>query len=91
MSDLCYAASERDRILRQSELMDRMLAEVGADRASAQRMEDGAAWYAARVRCIDCEHVDACLGWLGRHDGARSEPGFCPNLELFQSCRGEGR
>lgn len=89
MSDFCYAAPDRDRILRQSELMDRMIVAVGADQGAARLADDRGEWFAARTRCIECPSVEACVSWLGRHDGARAEPEFCPNLAVFQGCGGD--
>ena len=64
MSDFCYGRPMLNRIIRQAELMDRMMERVGVDPAAAVRIDRGMGWYQARTRCIACWSERECLDWL---------------------------
>jgi hypothetical protein len=89
MSDFCYSRPLLDRILRQAELMDRVMERVGVDASAAARLDKGMAWYEARVACVECSSQRECLDWLARLPGSASPqpPEFCHNSEFFRSCR----
>jgi len=87
MSDFCYSWPIFSRVLRQAELMDRMMDRVGASPSVAVRLESGMAWYEARTRCIDCVHDQRCRDWLQSASPSSAEPDFCPNAQFFRECR----
>jgi hypothetical protein len=93
VSDLCYSRPMLNRILRQAELMDRMIECVGVDPATAARLDKGMALYEARSRCIACCSEQKCREWLERTPtGAASEPPeMCHNAEFFRSCKQASR
>ncbi|MGI9422925.1 MAG: DUF6455 family protein [Hyphomicrobiaceae bacterium] len=86
MSDYCYDLVTMEHIVSQAETMDRMLERVGVDPNSATRVEDGMAWYEARMRCLDCQSIARCRAWLaGVSSGGNLEaPEFCPNASFFR-------
>jgi hypothetical protein len=88
MSDFCYTRPMLNRVLQQAELMDRVMARLGVDRASAARLEKGMAWYEARTRCIDCHSDRQCQEWLKRVPAAPPDgpPDFCNNAAFFRRC-----
>jgi hypothetical protein len=43
VSDFCYSRPMLDRVMRQAELMDRMMGHVGVDPAPAARLDKGMA------------------------------------------------
>ena len=87
MSDLCYSFPVFNRVLTQAGLMDRMMQKTGVDPLEVIRKDQGASWYEARTRCIDCVSVQHCRAWLeAEHgDGRPIAPQFCPNSALFDS------
>jgi hypothetical protein len=89
MSDFCYSQPLLDRILRQAELMDRMMVRVGVDACAAARLDRGMARYEARLACIECASERECLAWLARSPGSASPqpPEFCRNSEFLRSSR----
>jgi hypothetical protein len=91
MSDYCYSFPVFNRVLSQADLMDRMLERIGISPVRVIRHDNGASWYEARTRCIDCEVEDRCRAWLAAvpTDGEAEKPSFCPNSAFFCSL-GEG-
>ena len=87
MSDFCHDWPVYNRVFRQAELMDRMLASLGASPSIAVRRDSGMAWYEARTRCIDCVHEHQCRAWMEIEQAASTEPDFCPNMQFFLDCR----
>lgn len=88
MSDYCYGFPLLNQVLKQVELMDRMIDRLGLTPIEVIRYDKGASWYEARTRCIDCQTVNECKVWLAKTaiDGAAPEqPAFCPNAALFGS------
>lgn len=86
MSDFCYSRPTFNRIFGQAELMDRMMGRVGVNPAVAARIDQGAAWYEARINCISCCHEHECRNWLECSEGLPMPPDFCPSAEFFRSC-----
>jgi hypothetical protein len=86
MSDFCFSRPMLERVLRHAELMDRMLERLRLDAAAAVRIENGAAWYEARTRCIACCNDLKCKDWLARSgaEAARELPEFCLNVEFLR-------
>jgi hypothetical protein len=75
-----------DRVLRQAELMDRVMEQLGVNPAVAARMDRGLGFYEARSRCIACSHERACRAAL---QGAALQTGplsFCPNAAFLMAC-----
>ena len=91
MSDFCYSRPMLDRVLRQSELMDRMIEHMGVDPAAAARLDGGTAWYEARTRCIACHAERQCEAWLARTPRGAQAPAFCHNARFFGRCFGADR
>jgi hypothetical protein len=89
MSDFCLSSSELERIASQAALMDRMLDRAGANRAIARRKDDGGAWTAARMRCLACPSIEACIAWLDAPPtgGRAQSASFCPNARFFYACQ----
>ena len=88
MSDFCYSRPMLNRVIRQAELMDRMMERVGVDPAAAARIDRGMASYEARTRCIACCSERQCRDWLARSDAEASSepPQFCHNAKFFRRC-----
>jgi hypothetical protein len=86
MGDYCYSQPMLDRVLRRAELLDRVMEHVGVDAGVAARVDKGAAFYEARIKCMLCCQERACRTWLDGGEGHLSPPDFCPNAEFFQSC-----
>ena len=86
MRDSSYSWPMHNRVLRQAELMDRMMGRVGVNPAVAARVDQGAAWYDARTNCISCCREHECREWLECTEGLSMPPDFCPNAEFFRSC-----
>ena len=72
------------RARRMHDLMDR----VGADPAVLVRVRGGGAYVEARERCLFCGTSDKCLRWLDQTPPSHMRPTFCPNLTLFEACKG---
>jgi hypothetical protein len=89
MSDFCYSRPILDRIILQTELMDRMMERVGVNPAVAARVDRGMAWYEARTRCIACCRERQCRDWLTPSEtkAVLAPPEFCHNAAFFHSCR----
>ena len=87
MTDSCYSCSQLTRVLQQAELMDRMMAALGANPARAARIDDGTAFYGARTRCIACTVDHSCRTWLSKREGTESSepPAFCANAAFFRA------
>lgn len=91
MSDFCYDRPMLNRIFRQADLMDRVMAHAHLDAAAAVRLDRGMAWYEARSKCIACDHERQCRLWLERNDLAPESPPQCPNADFFRRCAGAHR
>ena len=89
MGDFCYSRPMLDHVLAQADLMDRMIERVGVNPAVVARLDRGMTWYAARTRCVECNHSRECRAWVNGSAPGTSPPGFCPNAALFQSCQSE--
>ena len=72
---------------RRATRMHRMMARLDVDVLVLVRMRDGDAYAEARARCVICAHADECLRWLDRGGEGNGEPGFCANLDVFNTCR----
>ncbi len=88
VSDFCYSRPMLNRIIRQAELMDRMMERVGVIPAAAACIDRGMAWYEARTRCIACCSERECRDWLARSEAETSSeaPEFCHNADFFRRC-----
>ena len=86
MTDLCYSWPKLTRVLKQAELMDRMMEALGVNAARAARIDCGGAWYGARSQCIACTADQSCRIWLSKLEGGKSSapPGFCANADFFR-------
>ena len=87
MSDFCYRWPILQQVIRQAELMDRMVEQVGVPVRVIATIDDGQAWYAARTACLECPSSTRCRGWLDAAPAPPTQaPSFCPNALLFQRC-----
>ncbi len=88
MSDYCYSFPLLNRVIAQAECMDRMMAAIGVDPLVAIRCDQGASWYEARTRCIDCAADRRCKAWLEAAERVQpaQPPPFCPNTSFFLAC-----
>ncbi len=86
MSDFCFSWPMLNHVLSQAELMDQMMARLGVDPAVAARLDRGAAFYEARIRCVDCSSVETCRCWLASSEASPMPPKFCPNVAFFEEC-----
>ena len=86
MTDFCYSRPMMQRVLRQADLMDRMMQCVGIEPVRAARIDKGVAWYEARSRCIACVHDRRCREWIAERRGTPQPvpPAFCENAEFFR-------
>lgn len=72
---------------RQAKRMHEMMARCGVDSLKLVRERGGAAYAEGRRNCLNCAQARECLLWLDCVPASKEEPSFCPNRELFQSCR----
>jgi uncharacterized protein DUF6455 len=86
MSDLCFSWPMLNHVLSQAELMDQMMSRLGVNPAVAARIDRGAAFYAARTKCIDCPSGGSCRCWLASSDASPGPPDFCPIAAFFEEC-----
>ena len=88
MSDFCYSRPMLKRVLKQAELMDRMMEHLGVNAATAARLDKGTAFYEARTRCIACHSERQCQDWLRRPpvEPSMEPPEFCHNSAFFRRC-----
>jgi hypothetical protein len=84
VSDFCLGRPMLDRVLRQAELMDRVMQQLGVNPAVAARMDRGLGFYEARTRCIACSHERECREAL--RSLATGPAPFCPNAQFLRSC-----
>jgi hypothetical protein len=93
MSDFCYSRPMSKRVMRQAELMDRMMERLGINPAAAVRLEKGTIWYEARSRCIACHRERQCQDWLKRapSEPPMDPPDFCQNSAFFRRCAASTR
>ena len=84
MSDFCLGRPMLDRVLRQAELMDRVMEQLGVDPAVAARVDRGLGSYEARTRCIACSHERECREAL--QSAATDPPPFCSNAHFLRTC-----
>lgn len=85
MRDLSYS----QRVLRQAELMDRMMGRLRVSRPFASGIDGGLAWYEACTKCIFCTNAKQCCDWLEGSERLTGPAEFCPNTEFFQGCFSE--
>ncbi|HRN87876.1 DUF6455 family protein [Hyphomicrobium sp.] len=78
---LCRLVERRAN--RMSVVMDRL----GVDALTLARRDGGRAYAEARTTCLHCPYAQDCLNWLDEEPPSSGRPVFCPNLELFESCR----
>ena len=86
MSDFCFSWPTLNHVLSQAKLMDEMMSRLGVNPAVAARVDQGAAFYEARTRCIACPSVESCRCWLATLEASPRPPNFCPNEAFFEDC-----
>lgn len=64
-----------------------MIAHLDVDPVKLARHRAGDAYAEARTNCLHCGSAHACLYWLEGVSAQSEPPDFCPNLDLFLSCR----
>jgi len=82
MSDMSYS----QRVLRQADLMARMMSRLGVDLTDATGRDGGLAWYEAQAKCIFCRNARMCADWLKQVEPIAGSAEFCPNTKFFWSC-----
>lgn len=86
MSDFCLGRAMLDRVLRQAELMDRVMEQLGVNPAVAARVDRGLGFYEARSRCIACGHERECREGLQSAARDVGPAPFCPNAAFLSTC-----
>jgi len=76
----------RRTVERRATRMQQMMDRLHVDALAMVRLRNGDAYAEARSRCLLCTQSDECLRWLDK-GGLSTWPDFCPNLELFNTCR----
>ncbi len=84
MRDFCHSRPMSARVLRQTDLMDRMIERMELDPAEVVRLHGGRAWYEARSRCIACQSERQCRDWLAQAPPRSQPPVFCPGVQFFR-------
>ena len=77
------------RVERQARRMHDMMRRLNANPGTVARLRQGEAYAEARRKCLQCSDVGECLRWLDANPPRTDAPTFCPNLELFESCKKE--
>jgi hypothetical protein len=85
MSEICFS----QRVLRQADLMARMMERIGVDTAYAASKDGGLPWYEGRTKCIFCCNVQRCSKWLDGLEPFGNPAEFCTNTKFFRSCCSE--
>lgn len=86
MSDFCLGRPMLDRVLRQAELMDCVMEQLGVDPAVAARVDRGLGFYEARSRCIACIHERECRERLQSAARDAAPAPFCANAGFLMTC-----
>ena len=76
-----------EQVLSRQRLMDEMMEVCDVDGLSIARKDGGLAFLEARTKCRYCLSESACREWLRFTPDADRAPDFCPNADLFASCR----
>ena len=71
-------------VVRQARRMHEMIDALDVDAGRLVRLDQGDAYAAARLRCLNCSEVDRCVDWLEHLTPDPAAPDFCPNVDLFQ-------
>ncbi len=69
---------------RQARRMHEMMDILNVDAGRLARLDQGEAYAAARLRCLDCSEAGRCLDWLEHAVPTAAAPDFCPNVDLFE-------
>jgi hypothetical protein len=72
---------------RQATRMADMIQKVEVDTTKLVRLRVGVAYAEARTNCLQCRNSRECLLWLDAIPASGETPTFCPNFELFESCK----
>jgi Family of unknown function (DUF6455) len=86
VSDFCLGRPMLDRVLRQAELMDRVMEQLGIDPVVAARVDRGLGFYEARSRCIACSRERECREGLQSPAREAGPASFCPNAAFLRTC-----
>lgn len=69
---------------RQARRMHDMMDALNVDPGRLVRLDQGAAYADARLRCLQCSQTGPCLAWLENAEPRTTEADFCSNAALFQ-------
>lgn len=69
---------------RQARRMHEMMDVLDVDGAKLARLDQGSAYAAARLRCLNCSEAERCVDWLETATPKAAAPDFCPNVSLFE-------
>ncbi|WP_269750960.1 DUF6455 family protein [Mesorhizobium comanense] len=83
--------SQVERVWRQFELMDLVMARVEVDPLVAARKCRGKAMANARKACLGCAFHRECCDWLERDSDLARFAEFCSNVGFFKECILDGQ
>lgn len=72
---------------RRANRMAVVMARLDVDTLKLVRRDGARAYAQARTLCLHCSNAQECLQWLNEDSPRPERPVFCPNIELFESCR----
>ena len=72
---------------RQASRLSEMMERLDVDPSKLVRLRAGEAFAEARTKCLQCSHARECLLWLDADPPSGEAPHFCPNFELFETCK----
>ena len=77
--------TDRDRLRRHADLVDRMASTLGIDLQEVAIKGDVSPDEISDIvlRCADCPNPDDCAGFLARNTNSKCTPEYCRNQELF--------
>lgn len=75
------------RVEMRARRMQDMVDALDIDEIALIRAKSGEGYSEARSKCLHCCNADDCLHWLKTEHHSGDVPEFCPNLELFISCK----
>ncbi|MEQ8824371.1 MAG: DUF6455 family protein [Filomicrobium sp.] len=75
------------RVEMRARRMQDMVDALDVDEVALIRARSGEGYSQARSKCLHCYNADECLHWLKTDDRSDNPPEFCPNFELFVSCK----
>ena len=72
---------------RQATRMAEIIQQLDVDTTKLVQLRMGDAYAEGRTKCLQCRNSRECLLWLDAFPASGESPTFCPNFELFESCK----